>query len=465
MDILLTHGYFLYEDPLEKKVMKPYPPLGLLYISSYLKSKGYEVGLLDTTFKSHEEVFDWFEKRRPALVGIYCNLMTKPNVLKMIQACKRLGSTVVLGGPEPPHYAEEYLQFGADVVVIGEGEITLEELIRHLQTNGTQDLAGIKGIVYQNEDGTLDSTPPRPFNTNLDDLPFPDREAIDLQKYIDVWREHHNLGSVSLICARGCPYTCTWCSHSVYGFSHRRRSPENVADEVESLIAEYQPDMFWYADDVFTIHHQWFFAYADELQRRNIRLPFECISREDRLNEHVIQTLAEMGCFRLWIGSESGSQSVLDAMQRRTNVQRVQEMTRLLRQYGIQAGMFIMLGYEGETLTDLEATVAHLKIANPDVFLTTVAYPIKGTDYYHSVEERVASEKQWPERTDRDLVINGRHSRKFYHYTNRWLVNEVALRQELNNGKKNYLKIARAFVNASMGRLGMSRTKHERERA
>ncbi|NIR48590.1 B12-binding domain-containing radical SAM protein [candidate division KSB1 bacterium] len=462
MDILLTHGYFLYEDPQERKVMKPYPPLGILYISSYLKSKGFDVEVLDTTFKTRKDVTDYLAKTRPDLVGIYCNLMTKPNVLEMIQVCKRLGCTVILGGPDPPHYAKEYLTWGADVVVIGEGEMTLEELIPRLQ-NGSRDLADIKGIVYKGDDGTVHKTPERPFVTDLDALPFPDRDAIDLQKYINIWREHHNMGSVSLICARGCPYTCTWCSHSVYGFSHRRRSPQNVAEEVDLIVQAYQPDMLWYADDVFSIHHRWLFEYADELQQRNIRLPFECISREDRLNESVVQKLAEMGCDRLWIGSESGSQSVLDAMQRRTNVERVQEMTRLLQKYGIQAGMFIMLGYEGETLDDLEATAEHLKKANPDIFLTTVAYPIKGTGYFHEVEDRIRSRKPWEQRTDRDLLVSGRSSKRFYDFANRWLVNEVALHRRLNNGTSDYLKTAKAFINSRIGKLGMTLTKHQRE--
>ncbi|MFQ6114818.1 MAG: B12-binding domain-containing radical SAM protein, partial [bacterium] len=255
MDILLTHGYFLYEDPLEQKVMKPYPPLGILYVSSYLKSKGFEVKVLDTTFKSREEVFTYLNNTRPALVGIYCNLMTKPEVLKMIRSCKRVGSTVILGGPEPPYYAEEYIKYGADIVVIGEGELTLEELIPHLQKYGKQNLTQIRGIVFQKENGSFEQTPQRPFYEKLDNLPFPDRKALDLQEYIRVWRQHHGLGSVSLICARGCPYTCAWCSHSVYGVSHRRRSPKNVADEVEMIVTEYKPDMLWYADDVFTIHH------------------------------------------------------------------------------------------------------------------------------------------------------------------------------------------------------------------
>ncbi|MFN8497668.1 MAG: radical SAM protein [Anaerolineae bacterium] len=464
MDILLAHGYYLSEDPHERKVMKPYPTLGLLYISSYLKARGFAVGVFDATFRRPQDFAAVLQHERPAVVGLYCNLMTKRWILPMIQQAKAAGSLVVLGGPEPPHYAEDYLARGADVVVVGEGEATLAELLPHLARYGPRDMRHIAGLVYRDDDGILTRTAPRPYLQRLDELPFPDREAIPMSDYVETWRTHHGMGSASLITARGCPYTCKWCSHTVFGHTHRRRSPENVVAEVEQLVERYRPDMLWYADDVLTIHPRWFLAYADLLKRRGLRLPFECISRADRLNEHIIDTLAEMGCFRLWIGSESGSQHVLDAMSRRTNVEDVQRMTRLLQKRGIQAGMFIMLGYEGEDVPQLEETVEHLKKSNPDIFLTTVAYPIKGTAYYAEVEGRVLSDRPWDERTDRDLTVAGRHSKRFYSFATRWMVNEVALHKQLTNGRKDPLRIARTFVNARVGRLGMALTSGEVEK-
>lgn len=463
MDIILTHGYFLNEDANELKIMKPYPPLGILYLSSYLKSKGFKVDIFDSTFRSKQEFYEYIGKNNPPIVGIYCNLMTKQNVLEMMRYCKSTGTRVILGGPEPPHYAEEYLKRGADIVVAGEGELTLEEVLHKIPQKGWHKLHEIQGIIFLDENKQIIKTAPRPLFKHLDELPFPDRTAIDIPEYVDTWKNHHGLGAVSLISARGCPYTCTWCSHSVYGMTHRRRSPQNVADEVDLLISEYSPDMLWYADDVFTIHPTWFFNYAAELKNRNIKIPFECISREDRLNEEIIKALAEMGCFRLWIGSESGSQGILDAMKRKTNAARVQEMTQLLRKYGIQAGMFIMLGYEGETVADLEETVDHLKKGNPDLFLTTVSYPIKGTPYYDQVSDRISANGNWESITDRDLVINGRHSKRYYSYANRWMVNEVALHKQINNDGRNVLKMVKYFANSSLGRLGMALTNREVE--
>lgn len=463
MDILLAHAYFLYEDPHELKIMKPYPPLGILYISSYLKWQGFAVGVFDSTFSSLADFEALLRKERPGVVGLYVNMMTKFNALKMIRLAKEAGAKVILGGPEPPYYAAEYLRHGADIVVKGEGELTLEELLPHLARKGLNELSGITGIAFLDDSGQLVETLPRPQIADLSTHPWPDREAINIPEYMRIWKTHHGKSSVSVIQARGCPYTCTWCSHSVYGNTHRRRTPQDAADEVLWISERYNPDLIWYADDVFTINHRWFFQYAEELKKRGVRIPFECISRADRLNEEVVQTLAEMGCYRLWNGSESGSQRVLDAMQRKVQVKDVQEKTHLLQRYGIETGMFIMLGYEGETMTDILDTTEHLKISNPDIFLTTVAYPIKGTHFYAEVESRIATDKRWEERSDRDLTIVGRYSKRFYRFATRYMVSQVALNRARKKGGVSLLRQARWWASVQVGRIGMMMTRHERE--
>lgn len=464
MDVLLTHGYCLYEDPQELKVMKPYPPLGILYISAHLKSRGFDVSVYDMTFAGIDDFGEHVASERPPVVGIYSNLMTRPRIVKMIQRCRAAGSLVVVGGPDSANYPEEYLDRGASVVAIGEGELTLEELVPHLRRYGPSGMEHIQGIVFRDGAGNLVRTPERAYIACLDDQPFPDRHAIDIPQYVNVWRDNHGMGSVSLITARGCPYTCKWCSHAVYGYTHRRRSPENVAEELQLILDEYQPDMVWYADDVFTIHRGWFMKYADELKRRGIRIPFETITREDRLKEDIVQTLAEMGCFRIWIGAESGSQKILDSMKRRTKSERVIGMVHLLQQHGIEAGMFIMLGYDGEDMDDLQASVDLLKRSNPDLFLTTLAYPIKGTPYYKDVADRVIALKSWDEGSDRDFTVAGRHSRRFYGHATRWMVNEVNLHKQRQMPTRDIPRLAKSFVNVQVGRAGMLLTQHQVER-
>jgi radical SAM superfamily enzyme YgiQ (UPF0313 family) len=463
MDLLLTHGYCLDDDPHEQAVQKPYPPLGLLYLSAHLKRQGFAVEVADPTFQAFEDLRRRLERERPGVVGLYATLLTRRRVLEVMRICKRLGATVILGGPEPAPHADEYLARGADVVVAGEGEQVLEELLPHLARHGTAQLGGIRGLIYRDDEGRVVRTPPRPQLRDLDAQPFPDRAAIDIDRYVDAWRRHHGMGSVSLITGRGCPYTCAWCSHAVFGYSHRQRSAANVADEVEEIRARYRPDMLWYADDVFTMHRRWFFEYAAELKRRRLRIPFETISREDCLDEAVVTALAEMGCMRLWIGSESGSQRVLDRMSRRTDAGRVREMVRLLSRHGIGTGLFIMLGYEGEELSDLQATVEHLKAANPEVFLTTVAYPIKGTPYHDEVAARVVPLTPWEQGSDRDTTVTGRYSRRFYAFATRWMVNEVAWHRERSARPRRYGRLAKTYLNARLGRLGMRMTEREVE--
>ncbi len=464
MDLLLANAYILSLDAEEQRVMRPQPPLGVLYLSSHLKARGIDVGIFDGTFGSLEGFAETLQRDRPPVVGIAVNLMTKRNALAMIALAKQHGSRVVIGGPDPPHHAASYLDAGADVVVIGEGEQTIEELLPTLLAGRRPGEGGstIHGIAFRLPDGSVLRTPPRQLLPDLDRQPFPDRSAIDLPAYLSAWRRRHGIGTVSLVTARGCPYTCTWCSRSVFGETHRRRSVTNVADEVEAIVDRYHPERLWYADDVFAIHRGWTIDYARQLERRRLRLPFECISRAERIDDAVADALASLGCVRVWIGSESGSQRILDAMKRKVSLDQVHTAADRLRRRGIEVGMFIMLGYDGEQMSDLQATVEHLKRTAPDVFLTTVSYPIKGTPYYDTVADRLAAPKAWHDGTDRDLVVRGRPVRRYYDFARRWMTAEVARDQHWRRGR--YAHAAKSASSALVGRLGMAVTEHWRER-
>lgn len=442
MDLLLTHGYFLHEDAKELQIMKPHPPLGILYLCSHLRAKGFSVEVFDSTFSSREELKRLLHTTEPAVLGIYSNLGTRPSVVEILRAANEAGWQTVLGGPEPASYIEEYLGAGADVIVMGEGEVTTQELLQRLSSiragraRAEQALAAVNGIAFLGEDGRMHRTPPRALISNLDDQPWPARDAIDNGRYVETWRKHHGKATVSLIAARGCPYHCHWCSHEeVFGKTHRRRNPASVADELEWLLDRYQADTAWFADDVFTIQHEWLFAYAAEMKRRGLRVPFECISRADRLNERVIDTLAELGCYQLWIGSESGSQRLLDAMERGITVEGVRAAVTLAKSRGIATGMFLMWGYIGEEIEDIEATIEHVKRTDPDIFLTTVVYPIKGTPYFREVEPQLVSTKPWERGSTRDYLVRGRRARSFYQRVNELLKAEVELGRLTKEGQ------------------------------
>jgi len=430
MDLLLTHGYFLADDPKEQRIMKPYPPLGVLYLSSHLRRAGFDVEIYDSTFGSRAGLFDVLDSEPPSALGIYANLLTRGEVLRIVAHAKQRGWFVVVGGPEPSNYAEQYLDAGADAIVRGEGETALAALLARRKA-GAALSEDLPSLIYRAPNGSIVNTAAAPLIEDLDAQPWPDRERIDIARYVRAWRDHHGKGSLSVITARGCPYHCCWCSHSVYGKTHRRRSAASVVDEVEHLLKRYGPDMLWMADDVFTIHHGWLASYAGEMRRRGLRVPFECITRADRLNDGVAATLAELGCMRVWIGSESGSQRILDAMERGVTVEQVRRAVEICRAAGIETGMFIMWGYEGEQMEDVEATVAHVKKCAPEICLTTVSYPIRGTPYYDEIQPKLVNIGGWRESTDRDIAVRGRHSRRFYQFADQLLKAETAATPDL----------------------------------
>jgi radical SAM superfamily enzyme YgiQ (UPF0313 family) len=460
-DLLLTHGYFLYDDPKELKIMKPYVPLGILYICSHLRKKGFDVEVFDTTFSSLRDLTRHLQAEPPSVLGVYANLMTRKKVLEIVRIARESGWKTIVGGPEPGAYVREYLESGADVVVLGEGEITMEELLPALNQNSDSELSKVNGIAFLGEQGQVHQTAPRTQITDLDAQPWPARDAIDVMRYVQTWRDAHGQGSLSFITARGCPYRCRWCSHQVFGMTHRRRKPLAVVDEVEWLLSTYHPDMVWIADDVFTIHHGWLRQYAAEMRRRGLHIPFECISRADRLSDEVVDLLAALGCFRVWIGSESGSQRILDSMERGVTVEQVQSAVSACKTRGIQTGMFLMWGYEGEELQDIEQTIEHVKRSDPDIFFTTIAYPIKGTPYYKSVADSLVQLKPWNETSDREVVVQGRRPARFYEFADRLLRDEVELARRKRSGSKDEAEVelrgrihaARESLYATVGAL------------
>jgi anaerobic magnesium-protoporphyrin IX monomethyl ester cyclase len=429
MKLVLTHGYFLYDDEKEKQIMKPYPPLGILYLSAFLNENGVDNSLFDSTFSTSEDQLRFIIENKPDFVAFYCNLMTKVEVLQQVEkirASPELANTkIIFGGPDITYNTSNYLKYGADVLVIGEGEETIYELVTSLDWNDSS-LSAINGIAFINSEGKEIQTPARIKIKDVDNLPQPNRAGIDMYKYMDTWKKHHGQSALNVSTQRGCPYTCKWCSTAVYGQSYRRRSPEKVVQELKSINETYHPDTIWFVDDVFTVSHKWLNEFAAELEKQHVEIRFECISRADRMSKEVISVLKKAGCFRVWIGAESGSQKIIDAMDRRVTVENVREMIQETRNAGIEAGTFIMLGYPGETIEDIEETAHHLKESNPDHFTITVAYPIKGTALHTEITDEITTNLDWSKSTDRDIKFRRTYSERYYDIANRYIVSDVA---------------------------------------
>jgi anaerobic magnesium-protoporphyrin IX monomethyl ester cyclase len=466
MKVLLTHGYFIGEDEKEQAIMRPYVPLGILYISAWLEKHGYENRVFDSTFSSFDLLCAALLEDRPDAVGIYTNLMTKLNVLRIIQYIKsreELRHTrIVLGGPEVRNHVDNFLQHGADFIVLGEGEQTMLELVQWIDKKTGKEISEIEGLAYINAGG-VHINRERAKLRDLSELPLPNRKRVDLQLYFDAWKNRHGVSAASVSTMRGCPYSCKWCSRAVYGQSYRRRSPSQVADELQWISSNYKVDSIWFVDDVFTISHKWLDEFAEEVRRRNVVTPYECITRADRMNESVIKKLKESGCFRVWIGAESGSQKVIDLMDRRVEVEQVQKMINLSQQHGIQAGTFIMVGYPGETREDIYATVQHLKKADPDLFTITVAYPIKGTPLYAEVEDRFVKQLPWESSTDRDIDFVRTYSRRYYDFAVRMINKELSYHKALKKPMANLFRLPVLKIQSAIAQGAM--LWHQRRRA
>jgi anaerobic magnesium-protoporphyrin IX monomethyl ester cyclase len=461
MKVLLTHGYFLSEDPKEREIMRPYVPLGILYLSAWLKRKRIDTAVFDTTFSTPQALQDYLRTHRPPFVGIYVNLMTKKNVLAIIRFIRGEESLkhtrIILGGPEVRYHDERLLRYGADFIVYGEGEQTMEDLVTTLDSAFNPFLDTIDGIGFINMRGEMVRTKEREKMKDIDRLPFPDRKAIDLDLYFKAWKGRHGQSAASISTMRGCPYTCKWCSRGVYGLSYRRRSAALVVEELEWVQANYAVDTFWFVDDVFTISHKWLGEFVAALEAAEVKVRYECITRADRMNEEVIDLLAQSGCFRVWIGAESGSQRVLDAMDRRVDADKVRAMIQAAQAKGIQAGTFIMLGYPGETEADIVETVDHLALSAPDLFTITVAYPIKGTALYEEVEAQLTTDLSWEEGSDRDLDFPRTYPRRYYDHAVRWVFNEVNAR--IAFGKRQWSRALRHKAKSVGARLRMALAK------
>ncbi|MFN0204022.1 MAG: B12-binding domain-containing radical SAM protein [Bacteroidia bacterium] len=459
MKVLLSHGYFLSEDEKERQIMRPYPPLGILYLSAYLERYEVDNEVFDTTFATLSELQNYLLTYQPDVVALYVNLMTKVNILKIVRFVKEQGSLsktkIILGGPEVKNHAENFLKFGADYLVIGEGEETFYALIEYLSQKGELKLEEIAGIAYLDEAKATIFTPERTKIKNIDDF-VPNRKKINLHLYLQAWKQHHGENAISVSTMRGCPYTCKWCSRAVYGLSYRRRSAKKVVEELQEIQTTYAPDTLWFVDDVFTISHKWLREFADELKANNLKVKYECITRADRMNEEVIQLLKETGCFRVWIGAESGSQKVIDLMDRRVDVNQVREMIQLSQKMGIQAGTFIMLGYPQETEEDIMETVHHLKVSNPDYFTITVAYPIKGTELYTEIEPTKVHSLPWENSSDRDTDFQRTYSRKYYDFAVRYVVNEVNLHKKKLKQEDFTMSAMKLKINSLAARIGMT---------
>jgi radical SAM superfamily enzyme YgiQ (UPF0313 family) len=432
-DLMLVNPLFLIEDPVEQRLMTPYFPLGLLYLASTARDAGHEVSIFDGMFQTGDEAFSAaLQREQPKVVGIGILSTVRAAALRLAQLADQHGATVIVGGADPTGRPESYLLHQdngsrpVDLVVVGEGEQTLLEVLPLLLDgrSATDRLAEIPGLAFLDDGGQVISTPARTHCQDLDSLPLPARDLIDIETYRRGWRGKHGLFSLSIIATRGCPYGCTWCQKSVFGRSFRPRSPVAVAEEMRQIKEKYGPDQLRIVDDVMGIDLKWVRRWHDAVLERDAVIPFECLSRVDLMSEELVRLLKEAGCVRIAFGAESGSQKVLDAMNKGATVEQIRQAASLCRRFGIETYFYIMLGYPGEEWTDIRKTVELLKDTRPTMFSSTIAYPLPSTEFYEQVKHRLLDTPDWDYTAENRLLFQRDYSTAFYQWVQRWLHQE-----------------------------------------
>ena len=426
MDILFGQSYFIRFDPKLYEAMQPYPPLGTLYAASLMRERGYSVALFDAMLAHSTD--DWIialDQHKPKYAVLFednFNYLSKMSLLRMreaafrmIDAAKARGCIVVCGGADETDHAEAYLQRGADYVLTGEGDFTLVELIDHLEGKSALKLDEIKSLAYRDENEQVVKTYPRPVINKLDTLPFPAWDLVDRDAYRAIWKEHHGYYSMNLVTTRGCPFHCNWCAKPIWGQRYNVRSAANVVEEMAWLHQNFQPDHIWFMDDIMGIQDRWIEEFAAELDKRQLRIPFKSLNRVDLLlRGNTIPALARAGAQIVWVGAESGSQKILDAMEKGTQVTQIYEATRQLHANGVKVAFFLQFGYPGETRDDIELTLKMVRDLMPDDIGISVSYPLPGTTFYENVKHELGERANWIDSEDLAMLYQGTFRTEFY---------------------------------------------------
>ena len=430
-NILFTHSYFLRFDPKQWKTAQPYAPLGTMYAAALMRENGYDVALYDTMFAyTPQEVLSHLQKHQPKFFVIYddgFNYLTKmcltnmrEAAFEMIQLAKQQGCVVIVSSSDSTDRFEMYLDEGADFILIGEAELTLVQLVNAL-SDDQKDFLSIQGLAYK-QNGNLIKPVKRNVIKELDSLPFPAWDLIDMEPYKKMWMNSAGYFSLNMGTTRGCPFKCNWCAKPIYGNRYNSRSPENVIAELKMLKEKYKFDHIWFCDDIFGLKPGWVNHFADLIEKEKLQLKFKIQARADLLlQENYIRDLARAGCDNIWMGAESGSQKILDAMDKGTTVEQIYESTRLIKKHGIKPSFFIQFGYPGETKEDIKKTIKMINDLLPYDIGISVSYPLPGTKFYEKVHEELKEKTNWTDSDELILMFKNTYQPAFYKQLHRYV--------------------------------------------
>jgi len=445
LDVVFSHSYYYKFDSKQWSNKTPYPPLGTLYAASYLRENNYNVGVFDANLlDSPLEIKPYLERHKPKTFVLYddgfnyltkmCLTTMREAAFEMIKIAKALNCKVVVCSSDSTDHYEKYLEAGADFIIQGEGEISLKALVDALTNN--EDTTAIKGLIFKTGNEIV-KNPKLPVLRNLDELPLPAWDLIDVEPYRKIWESGGNKFTLNIATTRGCPFKCNWCAKPIYGNRYNSHSPEYITKHIKYLSETYGVNRFWMCDDIFGLKPNWVQNFNIQLKKEQLSISYYIQSRVDLLlKEDTIDALAESGLEEVWVGAESGSQAILDAMDKETTVEQIYEATHLLKEKNVRVAFFIQFGYLGETKDDIAKTVSMIKELVPDNLGVSVSYPLPGTKFYEKVKDDLRLKANWTDSDDLAMLFKGTYSSNFYRKLQRYVHKEYRKSQAFKNIKK-----------------------------
>jgi anaerobic magnesium-protoporphyrin IX monomethyl ester cyclase len=456
-DVLLTHSYHLAYDPKQLRKMQPYPPLGTLYAAATLRAHGVSVTVCDTMLQDPVAAFPQaLRQQQPRLVVLYeddFNFLSKMCLTRMRELAwqiasqaQQAGALVIAHGSDATDQAESYLRNGVDFVLLGEAEQTLVELCSALLSYSPHE--NIPGLLQLDSAGNLIQSKGKvPKNASWNMLPRPARELIDLEPYRQAWTEAHGHFSTNMVASRGCPYRCNWCAKPISGDKFQIRPAELVAAEIRELKEVFGVQHIWFGDDVFALNQHWIQQFADEIEAMQCALPFKIQSRADLMAPSTVASLKRAGCTEVWMGIESGSQKILNAMDKGLRLPEVIAARERLADVDIRACYFLQFGYPGENWDDIQQTVEFVRTTRPDDIGISISYPLPGTPFFERVQAQIGAKRNWTDSDDLCTMFCAAYTDEFY------IALRKALHAEVDSWNGPAPKISKADLAADWKRV------------
>jgi anaerobic magnesium-protoporphyrin IX monomethyl ester cyclase len=442
LSILVGHSYFLRFDPKQFQRAKPYPPLATLQVAATLRRSGHQVALFDAMLAEGLEEYDRsLERHHPQLLLIYednfnflskmCLGAMRRAACEMIRRARERGARVIVAGSDASDAPDPYLSAGADAVLAGEGLEALAQLVQRLDADPTLERArlveGVAGLARAS--GARGRMPATAHGSDTQPE-LPAWDLVEMDRYRHAWRSAHGYFSLNMAASRGCSFRCAWCAKPIWGNRYLQREPQAVAAEMLHLKQHFAPDHIWFADDIFGFRADWVQAFAHAAHAGGGPVPFTIQSRADLMSPAMAVALREAGCQEVWLGAESGSQKVLDAMNKGVQVAEIHTARARLKAQGIRVGFFIQLGYLGEQLEDILATRELIDTAAPDDVGISVSYPLPGTVFYEQVKAQLGAKTHWQDSNDLAMMFQGTYGSEFYRTVRDLLHEQVKLQSD-----------------------------------